>query len=94
VPHSPAGSRYRHSYCLAAVRGETLVAYLLAHGWASQSPPPVGTILDSDRQSASEVLFIHDVAVSTAGRGMGLGRKNSSTTPSTSPAATGLPRRS
>jgi GNAT superfamily N-acetyltransferase len=62
------------SYCLAAVRGETLVAYLLAHGWASQSPPPVGTILDRSGK-AGEVLFIHDIAVSTAGRGAGLGQK-------------------
>jgi GNAT superfamily N-acetyltransferase len=62
------------SYCLAAVRGERLIAYLLAHGWATQSPPPVGTILN-ENSGANEVLFIHDLAVSAAGQGSGCGRK-------------------
>ena len=61
------------SYCLAAVRGETLVAYLLAHGWASQAPPPVGTILAAD--GPGEVLYVHDLAVSRHERGSGLGRQ-------------------
>lgn len=60
------------SFCLAAILGENLVGYLLAHGWQGQSPPPVGTILPPD--SASEVLFIHDLAIGSAGRGSGLGR--------------------
>lgn len=50
-----------------------LIAYLLAHGWRSQAPPPVGAILA--QQGASEVLFIHDLAVSAAGRGSGIGRR-------------------
>jgi ribosomal protein S18 acetylase RimI-like enzyme len=62
------------SCCLAAVRQGTLVAYLLAHGWVADSPPSVGTILDG-RTAKSDVLFIHDLAVSSAGRNAGLGRK-------------------
>jgi predicted N-acetyltransferase YhbS len=58
-------------YCLAATRGGVLVAYLLAHGWPSQSPPPVGAVLTTP--SRIDVLFIHDLAVSGAGNGLGLG---------------------
>jgi GNAT superfamily N-acetyltransferase len=61
------------SYCLAATRGGELVAYLLAHGWPHQAPPPVGAILAP--RAASEVLYIHDLAVSSAGRGSGIGRR-------------------
>lgn len=60
-------------YCLAATRGEALIGYLLAHGWPSQAPPPVGSVLAPD--APSEVLFLHDLAVSAAGRGEGVGRK-------------------
>lgn len=60
------------SCCLAATRGGALVAYLLAHGWPSQAPPPVGAVLEDG--DAAEVLFIHDLAVSLAGRGTGIGR--------------------
>lgn len=60
-------------YCLAAGVDGTLVGYMLAHGWASQSPPPVNAVLARD--APSEVLFIHDVAVGAAGRGLGMGRK-------------------
>ena len=61
------------SCCLAAVRGETLIAYILAHGWPGEAPPPVGTVLP--RRAASEVLFSHDLAVASMGRGTGLGRR-------------------
>lgn len=59
-------------YCLAATRKGALVAYLLAHGWPAQSPPPVGARLAPD--DPGDVLFIHDLAVSPAGRGLGVGR--------------------
>lgn len=59
-------------YCLAAQRGDVLVGYLLAHGWPSQAPPPVGTVLAPDVRG--EVLFIHDLAISPAGRGAAVGR--------------------
>lgn len=61
------------SYCLVAKRGETLLAYLLAHGWRGRSPPAVGTILMDE--APSEVLFIHDLAVSSAGRRSGIGER-------------------
>jgi GNAT superfamily N-acetyltransferase len=64
--------RLSGSYCLAALSGAVLVAYLLAHGWRSESPPPVGAMLSDG--GASDVLFIHDLAVSPAGRGTGVGR--------------------
>ena len=60
------------SYCLAATHDGALIAYLLAHGWPRQAPPAVGTVLGAD--AASEVLFIHDLAVSPARRGSGIGR--------------------
>lgn len=59
--------------CLAALRGGELAGYLLAHGWPRHSPPPVATVLAP--QAASEVLFIHDLAVGAGGRGLGLGRQ-------------------
>lgn len=65
------------SYSLAATRDGALIAYLLAHGWTSAAPPPVGTVLP--RHAASEVLFIHDLAVAAAGRGSGIGARLVST---------------
>lgn len=61
------------SYCLAARQGEVLVAYLLAHGWPGQAPPPVDTVLAAGEPI--EVLFIHDLAVAPAGRGLAIGRR-------------------
>lgn len=60
-------------YCLVAELDGTLVGYLLAHGWPRQSPPAVGQLLS--RTAASEVLFIHDLSVGSAGRGLGIGRR-------------------
>lgn len=62
-----------NGYCLAATRGETLLGYILAHGWARGSPPPVGTLLAPD--VPDEVLFIHDLAVAPAGRGLAIGER-------------------
>lgn len=61
------------SYCLAAMRGDTLVAYLLSHGWVAEEPPPIDTVLEKDL--IPEVLFIHDLAVSSVAQGAGIGRK-------------------
>lgn len=60
------------SYSLAATRGGALVAYLLAYGWRRGAPVAVGTILAAG--SPGEVLFIHDLAVSSSGRGSGIGQ--------------------
>lgn len=59
-------------FCLAATQDGVLIAYLLAHGWHRQAPPPIGTILAND--VPGEVLFLHDLAVAPAGRGSGVGR--------------------
>lgn len=68
-------SRLRVSvqFCLAATFDGKLAAYLLAHGWPRQSPPPIGTVLSP--LAFSEVLFIHDLAVAPHGRGLRLGGK-------------------
>jgi len=62
-----------NSYSLAATQDGALVAYLLAHGWRAQSPPSVSAVLTASK--LSEVLFIHDLAVSPAARGSGAGRR-------------------
>lgn len=61
------------SLCLAAVKGDTLVAYLLAHGWPRAAPPAAGTVLSAC--GTSKVLYIHDLAVSPAGQGSAIGRR-------------------
>lgn len=60
-------------YCLAATLNGALVGYLLAHGWPSHSPPAIGVRLARD--APSEVLFIHDLAIGSGGRGRAIGRK-------------------
>lgn len=61
------------SYCLAAKHSEALLGYLLAYGWNRQSPPSLGTVLVDS--APSEVLFIHDLAVSSSSRGLGVGQR-------------------
>lgn len=63
----------RTSYCLAAKHGDELLGYLLAHGWSRQSPPPLGSLLADG--VPSEVLFIHDLAVSSEKRGLRVGQR-------------------
>ena len=60
------------SYCLAATRDGLLIGYLLAYGWPSQAPSPIGAVLTKD--AVSEVLFIHDLASLPAAQGSGIGR--------------------
>lgn len=62
-----------NSYCLAAKSAGQLTGYLIAHGWWSNSPPQLGTVLTSP--APSEVLYVHDLGVSRYGRGQGLGAK-------------------
>lgn len=61
------------SYCFAAWHDEKLLGYILAHGWTRQSPPALGALLAAG--VPSEVLFIHDLAVSPSGRVRGIGQK-------------------
>ena len=60
------------SHCLAATRDGVLIGYLLAYGWPSEGPSPIGTILATD--GASEVLFVHDLASLPEAQGSGVGR--------------------
>lgn len=60
-------------YCLAATVNGALAGYLLAQGWPGQSPPALGALISPD--APSEVLFLHDLAVGPAGRGLGIGRQ-------------------
>lgn len=61
------------SYCFAAKHGGVLSGYLLAHGWARRSPPALGVSLADG--VPSEVLFIHDLAVASSGRGLRVGQQ-------------------
>ena len=61
------------SYCLAAREGPRLLGYLIAHASPSNVPPSLGTMIQAS--SRADVLFLHDLAVSSAGRGMGVGRQ-------------------
>ena len=60
------------SYCLSARIAGEAVGYLLAYGWRDGSPPPIGAIVEGN--DPGEVLFIHDLAVSETGRGLGIGK--------------------
>jgi ribosomal protein S18 acetylase RimI-like enzyme len=60
-------------YCLTARAERRMVGYLLAHGWQRHAPPPLGIPLVDD--GPNEILFIHDLAIAAADRGLGAGRK-------------------
>ncbi|WP_340589353.1 GNAT family N-acetyltransferase [Erythrobacter alti] len=62
-----------NSYCVIARSGEELLAYLLAHGWTGNSPPPLGAQIAQPAEI--DTLYLHDLAVAPAGRGSDLGRK-------------------
>jgi len=57
---------------LVVEREGQLLAYLLAHGWPRESPPPVGAVLDP--VLSGDTLYLHDLAVSPKARGMGIGQ--------------------
>lgn len=46
---------------------------MLAQLLRAHAPPPLGTPLDEI--SSADILFMHDLAVGTAGRGPGIGRR-------------------
>jgi len=73
-PESAFASRLEVAapFNLAAEQDGTLLAYLLAHGWIRESPPPVGAVLDP--ATHGDTLYLHDLAVSAAARGTGIGR--------------------
>lgn len=59
-------------FCWGAFEGEQLVAYILSHPWPAGSPPAIGVRLTSP--PVGDNWFIHDLAISPAARGLGLGR--------------------
>lgn len=60
-------------YCWGAFEGDELLAYILSHPWPAASPPPIGVMLTAPPQDAGN-WFVHDLAISPAARGLGLGR--------------------
>ncbi len=57
--------------CWAAVVDGTVAGYLISHPWASLAPPAPDVVLDRARGG---VWYVHDLSVSEAARGTGLGR--------------------
>ena len=60
-------------FCWGAFEDEVLLAYILSHPWPAASPPPIGVMLAAPPEAAGN-WFVHDLAISPAARGMGLGR--------------------
>lgn len=52
---------------------EQVLAYLLAHSWNSLEPPKLFEQVPVD--SAGEILYLHDLAVSNRARGVGMGKQ-------------------
>ncbi len=50
------------------------VGYILAHPWLSMQPPAVDTVLSLPSGEA-RVLYVHDLSVSAAAKGAGLGAR-------------------
>lgn len=50
-----------------------VLGYLLAHPWNSDEPPKLFETLPEN--SAGDTLYLHDLAVSSNARGIGVGRK-------------------
>ncbi|WP_417795823.1 GNAT family N-acetyltransferase [Terasakiella pusilla] len=50
-----------------------LLSYLLSHAWNSDTTPSLSELLPKD--CAGPILFLHDLAVSTAAKGKGVGTR-------------------
>ena len=59
------------TYCMQGETEQGVCAYLLAHAWHSDSPPKL--YQPAPAAPHGDVLFIHDLAVSTRAAGMGMG---------------------
>lgn len=60
------------AFCWGAFEGDALIAYILSHPWPAGSPPAIGQHLPNP--PAGDNWFIHDLAISSPARGLGLGR--------------------
>lgn len=61
-----------HTCCVYSDQKGRVLAYLLAHPWASNEPPKLNEITPA---SNSQTLFIHDLALSKEGRGKNIGTR-------------------
>ena len=59
--------------CFIFSEDENILAYLLAHSWNSLTPPKLFEQVPVD--SSGKILYLHDLAVSSRARGMGLGKQ-------------------
>lgn len=59
--------------CSVYIEDGVIAAYLLAHCWGSDEPPKLFLPLAEDTHG--DILFIHDLAVSSQYTGLGIGRK-------------------
>lgn len=68
-------SKWRHSpaCCFVYEKADNVVGYLLAHAWNSDAPPKLYETLPSGTEGS--ILFLHDLAISNAAAGDGLGKK-------------------
>jgi GNAT superfamily N-acetyltransferase len=61
--------------CWMCVAGETPVGYMFSHPGRLSSPPGLNTMLDNSHAAAdANCYFIHDVAVMSSHRGLGIAR--------------------
>lgn len=60
--------------CFIETAEEGLIrGYLLAHPWHSDEPPKLFEVLPMNTDGS--VLYLHDLAISNAARGMGIGKR-------------------
>jgi predicted N-acetyltransferase YhbS len=60
--------------CLAALRGDEVVGYLLSHAWHAWTPPKLHVPLPAS-DAADLLWFVHDMAIAPSGRGQHLGER-------------------
>ncbi len=59
--------------CHLADLDQRPVGYILAHPWVGMQPPAVDTVLSLPPGDAPKVVYVHDLSVSAAAKGSGLG---------------------
>lgn len=58
--------------CFVLEQDETICGYVLSHPWIRRSPPPIDTLLGSI-PDASDIWYLHDLALLLETRGSGAG---------------------
>lgn len=59
--------------CFVYEKSAKVLGYLLAHSWSREMPPKLYQPLPADTEGS--ILFLHDLAISSAATGEGLGKK-------------------